>query len=1012
MRLDLQYPCLHPTFITPALNEVFVARQEHARSSRTRTRDAEVVAAFWEDLALESLMTMNSFIDERALHDKFERLSRLMPGDSIFQAEQNGGLAGVVDREGVLFRIRVLWLVFTGEVNEAKERVKERAVRLNRQEEARTPFAEVNGESSAIGKKEKAQVDSNGEEGKKKRKRSQPKGIGEAKPPEGLTVKRQKAEPSSAIKTEQKEERMNGSRSVEQTSSSDRRSEKKTRKSIAKPEAALPHAVKTSPGPAVGLDLPSTPPPASVSRRYEFSSPAPSLLPQAGTPGIKSSTFAKVLRLVARLPSASTRPRAVRGPRPAVRPPVWAEASLNLSMIGMLIGSPLGTSSRRSQPRGYHLPAQVLPRLRIPQAGHLGAGGQCVKTREGKVVLQADQSPSDARVATLLQAAAKRTPIVLLVGEGYALLPWKLESAYAVLGWYWISVTWVEAEFVADGSGQHPRPWFERVKIRFDWVQSQGVPWWEREGEDGVESLENELGDHGPSAAKPPYLAQEVPKEAEGVIGEAGIGESETANDYFPTPASSKISQAVLLDPLTAHGLLSPPITPPESVQEPPKPRRYPGDRLLVAPDEPPTVEDARVFLYSLQNTGQLLAQHFAVNSGVKYKYSVDTRSVPLGESPSCVVRALNVISTIVHDVIGPGADFNEILSVLYRDGQKMNWHDDGEEGEHSIFLQGEKMQSLQQRLELASVKATNGWTDMSLGEIETKLPPTPLRKRKSVLTLNTMASPPAAARASTSQIPYEPPSPSRPWQLIDVLWQPLPPPSRFPQSPASPNKRSRMEDEDQPFRPSPKYPSQPHHRRASSSAMAFLQADPRPSSPGHSDLKKKRSKSHSHRDRGTTIQDVDAAKALTYMLGSSSPRTERQSPAVASSALLPSHSLPLPTSHNRQPRPRAHSTHSPERPFHRPPPAESSERGEDDKTAAELMMYLAHSPSPMKKFPSVDAPRPSLGGAARVLFPDGEKSPTADLFGSKVHHHSNLALAPPLTAHDDGEIPAATVLP
>ncbi len=29
-------------------------------------------------------------------------------------------------------------------------------------------------------------------------------------------------------------------------------------------------------------------------------------------------------------------------------------------------------------------------------------------------------------------------------------------------------------------------------------------------------------------------------------------------------------------------------------------------------------------------------------------------------------------------------------------------------------------MQALQSRLELASVKATNGWTDMTIGEIET----------------------------------------------------------------------------------------------------------------------------------------------------------------------------------------------------------------------------------------------------------------------------------------------------
>jgi alkylated DNA repair dioxygenase AlkB len=31
--------------------------------------------------------------------------------------------------------------------------------------------------------------------------------------------------------------------------------------------------------------------------------------------------------------------------------------------------------------------------------------------------------------------------------------------------------------------------------------------------------------------------------------------------------------------------------------------------------------------------------------------------------------------------VVGNKIDFNEVLSVLYREGQKMSWHDDGEPG-------------------------------------------------------------------------------------------------------------------------------------------------------------------------------------------------------------------------------------------------------------------------------------------------------------------------------------------
>jgi hypothetical protein len=42
------------------------------------------------------------------------------------------------------------------------------------------------------------------------------------------------------------------------------------------------------------------------------------------------------------------------------------------------------------------------------------------------------------------------------------------------------------------------------------------------------------------------------------------------------------------------------------------------------------------------QIRGQLLAQHFAVNSGVSYKYNVDSLSLSFDDSPSCVIHALD----------------------------------------------------------------------------------------------------------------------------------------------------------------------------------------------------------------------------------------------------------------------------------------------------------------------------------------------------------------------------------
>jgi len=68
------------------------------------------------------------------------------------------------------------------------------------------------------------------------------------------------------------------------------------------------------------------------------------------------------------------------------------------------------------------------------------SGGQCVKTTDrfgqpGKPALAADQTASDSRVDTLLNAFKNHTPFILLAGEGYGALPFALNRAYVVLGW-------------------------------------------------------------------------------------------------------------------------------------------------------------------------------------------------------------------------------------------------------------------------------------------------------------------------------------------------------------------------------------------------------------------------------------------------------------------------------------------------------------------------------------------------------------------------------------------------
>lgn len=220
----------------------------------------------------------------------------------------------------------------------------------------------------------------------------------------------------------------------------------------------------------------------------------------------------------------------------------------------------------------------------------------------------------------------------------------------------------------------------------------------------------------------------------------------------------------------------------------------------------------------------------------------------------------------------------------------------------------------------------------------------------------------------------YEPPSPSRPWQLIDVLWQPLPPPSggkypNSPLSPSSPRKRSRDQLEQLPQRsifqqqqamPRPStFGPMNGHRRSSSSTL-------RPASPlrPFKEGEKKR-RSYSHSTHSTTRQDVDAAKALTFMLGSGSP---------------------TPASRDGEMSPRRVKSNT-------PPRSIGPKNENEDKDAADLMLFLAHSPSPVTRVKPSPSRLNEVRGTARVLFQDsdGEKP-------KEVRAHSNLASAPPIT--------------
>uniref|UniRef100_A0A0K3C503 FGENESH: predicted gene_1.595 protein n=1 Tax=Rhodotorula toruloides TaxID=5286 RepID=A0A0K3C503_RHOTO len=116
------------------------------------------------------------------------------------------------------------------------------------------------------------------------------------------------------------------------------------------------------------------------------------------------------------------------------------------------------------------------------------------------------------------------------------------------------------------------------------------------------------------------------------------------------------------------------------------------------------TSEDAEDSTASCSSVavGGLLCQQFTFNAGEHYRNAITATTYPFPPTalpsssvetpvpddettyaPECTREARNHLKTVVQLLVGPNelADFNEILSVAYMSGGKMNYHDDGERG-------------------------------------------------------------------------------------------------------------------------------------------------------------------------------------------------------------------------------------------------------------------------------------------------------------------------------------------
>lgn len=99
------------------------------------------------------------------------------------------------------------------------------------------------------------------------------------------------------------------------------------------------------------------------------------------------------------------------------------------------------------------------------------------KMKKARVLKQTkDQVLETGRVRPLLNSYKNVHPVLLVAHRQYALFPYELspKMTYVVLGWYFIASMWEEAEPDRDA----PRGYLRRTKLKFQWIDAQGEPWW------------------------------------------------------------------------------------------------------------------------------------------------------------------------------------------------------------------------------------------------------------------------------------------------------------------------------------------------------------------------------------------------------------------------------------------------------------------------------------------------------------------------------------------------------
>ncbi|GAA6059433.1 hypothetical protein JCM10212_005372 [Sporobolomyces blumeae] len=175
------------------------------------------------------------------------------------------------------------------------------------------------------------------------------------------------------------------------------------------------------------------------------------------------------------------------------RPPVWCvgrqELCESLSYFNSYQG---GHYDREERCRGYLLDGFPSVNDICEKQGRIiisHGGGNSIVDKTG-YHLKSNQEREGTRMRALRNCLEHRTPVVLIAGSSYEFFPALRtlgkskdsddEVRYAVLGCYWVTDIWAEGEAVtASSTTATASDHFVRFKVRFEWVASQGTPWFD-----------------------------------------------------------------------------------------------------------------------------------------------------------------------------------------------------------------------------------------------------------------------------------------------------------------------------------------------------------------------------------------------------------------------------------------------------------------------------------------------------------------------------------------------------